>query len=194
MRAFALEGLVAAMEDYDPRKGASFNFYSQKKIRWAIYDGLREMGWFPRGLRRKMKFYRQAHEMLEMSTGTPPPQDKIDAVHRLSDKLKELATAYITSYTAETENEPASVPPEAETHLIKKESSNAIKKVIERLPPKEKNVVLAYYFEDKKLSEIAQELRLSNSWVSKILASGLKRIRRSLNENPELLKTLLERE
>ena len=188
MRSFALVGLLAAMGDFDPRKGTTFRFYAQNKIRWAIYDGLRKMGWFPRHLRKKITFYRHAHEMMSLASETqPPPRDAVDAVHRLSDRLKELATAYVTSYTADSENEPASVPPQAESNLMKKEASTMIKEIVDNLPEKQKKVIVAYFFEDKKISEIATELRLSNSWISKILNSGLKQIRQTLSDTPELL-------
>jgi RNA polymerase sigma factor FliA len=192
MRSFALEGLARAMDGYDASRGITFRFYAEKRIRWAIYDGFRKMGWLPRGLRKKIKFYRQANEMLTENAKSPPPKDKVDAVHRLSERLKDLATAYFTTYAEELENEPASVPAEAESNLAKKQSSCKLRVLIQTLPEKERRVIIEYYFEDKKLSEIAEEMRITISWASKILSNGLKRLRKMMNDNPEILHSFID--
>jgi RNA polymerase sigma factor FliA len=192
MRSFALEGLARAMDGYDASRGVTFRFYAEKCIRWAIYDGFRKMGWLPRGLRRKIQFYRQANEMLAENAKSPPPKDKVDAVHRLSERLKDLATAYFTTYAGELENEPVSVQAEAESNLAKKRSSSSLRVLIQTLPEKERTVIVEYYFEEKKLSEIAEEMKITVSWASKILSNGLKRLRILMSDNPEILHTFID--
>lgn len=190
MSSFAKEGLVLAARSYDVRRGVPFASFAKMKMKWRIYDGLCELGWFPRRMRRNINFCRRADEMLRFHADTPPPKDKVEAVHRLSDRLKELATAYITTYAAEEGKEPATVPPDAEDNLERKRFRSRIRTYVDSLPHKERLVIRGYFFEERKLSEIAEELSLSISWTSRILQSGLKKMESILNAQPELADSL----
>src|ERR687890_451424 len=46
--AYGEVGLVEAAERYDPRRGVAFSTFAHYRIKGAIYDGLREMGYFAR--------------------------------------------------------------------------------------------------------------------------------------------------
>src|SRR5712664_4643033 len=46
-------GLMDAVEKFDPSKNTSLRAYAQFRIRGAILDGLRELDWSPRFLRRQ---------------------------------------------------------------------------------------------------------------------------------------------
>ncbi|MDJ0763201.1 MAG: sigma-70 family RNA polymerase sigma factor [Myxococcota bacterium] len=173
LRSFAMEGLAHALERFDPSRNISFKTYAELRVRGAIYDGLAGMDWFPRRLRRKINFYRRSQEMLHAYGNTPPPRDKVEAVHRLADTLKELATAYVTSYAAEDDRAPATVPAEADTVLEKKELTARITTVLESLPPKQRNVVHQYYFADMDLNDIAKSMGVTKSWAWKLLSAGL---------------------
>ncbi len=185
MSSFAKEGLVIAANSFDESRGVPFVSYAKMKMRWRIYDGLCELGWFPRRMRRNINFYRRADEMLRSHSDTPPPKDKVEAVHRLSDRLKELATAYVTTYAAEEEKEPATVPPEAEDNLERKRFSRRIRTYVDSLPPKESLVIRRYFFEERKLIDIAKELSLSTSWTPRHLQSGHTTLARSLTAQPD---------
>lgn len=182
LRSFALEGLAEAIERFDETKSTSFKAFAQHRIRGAIYDGAAEADWFPRRLRRKIAFYRKAEELLETQAETPPPADKVEAVHRLADTLKELATAYITSYTADEENEPASEPAQAEYLLEKKRYCEKLRRSIDALPEKRRNIIYKYFFEDLRLVDIAEQMGVTKSWISRLVNMALDDIRSGFPE------------
>ncbi len=188
LRSFALEGLAEAINRYDETKNVSFQTYAQHRIRGAIYDGAAEADWFPRRLRRKIAFYRRAEEMLEAQNDTPPPADKVEAVHRLADALKELATAYVTSYAADEENEPVSEPAQAEYLLEKKRYCEKLKKRIDALPEKKRTIIYKYFFEDLKLVDIAEQMGVTKSWISRLVTMALDEIRAGFCEPPPTLE------
>jgi RNA polymerase sigma factor for flagellar operon FliA len=190
VRSFALEGLAAALERYDSEKGVPFKAYAKIRIRWSIYDGLERQGWFPRRLKRKINFYRKADEMLQYKSANPPPRDKLEAVHRLSDSLKELATAYVTTYAAEEENEPVSVDPVIEEELDIRKLTRLLVIYIGALPSKQRTVLQNYFFEDQKLNEIAAQMGVTTSWVSKLLTAGLSRLRQALEGQTEIQESV----
>ena len=43
--AYGMTGLLEAGERFDAKQGANFTTFSYYRIRGAIYDGLRGMGW-----------------------------------------------------------------------------------------------------------------------------------------------------
>ena len=191
IRSFAMEGLHAALTSFDEQKGIAFQYYAQQRIRWSIYNGLRRIGWLPKNTYRKLKFLSFADETLREHAKSPAPNGPKEAAHRLSDRLKELATGYFITCVAETD-QISSVEPEAETSLLKKEAHGQLMDQIKTLPEQERKIVVDHFFRNKKLVEIANELQVSPSWVSRILARALSRIRTLLNENPELLSALRE--
>ena len=61
--------------------------------------------------------------------------------------------------------------------------SDAIKEAIEKLPKREKELIEAKFFKEKKLHELSDEFSISPSRISRIIKSGLDKIK------VELLKT-----
>jgi RNA polymerase sigma factor for flagellar operon FliA len=182
LRSSALEGLAFAVSRYDSNRDVSFQSYAQIRIRGAIYDGLDHQDWFPRRLRRRMAFYRKSEELLQTMAFSPPPADRVEAVHRMADSLKELATAYVSCYVAEGERDIASVGPDAECVLEHKHLKKLLHSCIDKLPEKQQDVVIGYFFKDRKLSEIAQRMGVSTSWVSRLLSVALRNLREHLGE------------
>jgi len=179
LKSYAMEGLALAIDRYDPSHSASFKTYAKLRIRGAIYDGLCQAGWFPRRLKRRMNFYRKAEEMLRSHAADPPPRDQVEAVYRLADTLKDLATAYITSLSTE-EEEPPSSEIDADQLVEEKRFVDKIKRQVISLPAKQKDVVTSYFYEEMTLEEIAIKMNISKSWASKLLSSGLNHLRREI--------------
>lgn len=176
MRSCARVGLMAALERYDEDRRDSFKGYVRLRMRYAIYDGLSALGWFPRRLRRQVAFLRRANEMLRYQAENPPPRDKTEAVFRLSNQLKDLAAAYVATYAEDTLDS-ASVPPEAEEAVAQRQLAARIRTCVAALPEKQRLVVSAYFYEDVRLPQIAERMGVTTSWVSKLLTAGLKSLR-----------------
>ncbi|MCP4679480.1 MAG: sigma-70 family RNA polymerase sigma factor [Deltaproteobacteria bacterium] len=183
IRSFALEGLAYSIDRYDPGRNVPFMAYAASRIRGAIFDGLCQSSAFPRRLLRKIAYYQKAEMMIRSYADTPPPDDKVEAVHRLADTLKELATAYVTTYAAETETESESPQDNADINLERRRFRTELMVSVSALPKKQQHVVHAYFFEDLTLTQIAERMSISKSWVSKLLNSGLASLRKSFGMN-----------
>jgi RNA polymerase sigma factor (sigma-70 family) len=57
-----------------------------------------------------------------------------------------------------------------------------IKEAITHLPEREKALVEAKFFQDKKLKEISDEFNISQSRISRIIQNALKKVRKELNK------------
>ena len=67
-----------------------------------------------------------------------------------------------------------------EEKVIFSELSESIKVAIKNLPPRERELIECKFFNDKKLREISEEFNLSPSRISRIIQSGLNKIRKEL--------------
>ncbi len=67
-----------------------------------------------------------------------------------------------------------------EEKIIFSELSDHIKNAIKNLPPRERELIESKFFQDKKLREISEEFNLSPSRISRIIQSGLNKIRKEL--------------
>jgi len=187
IRSFAMVGLASAIDNYDDARGVPFEAYAALKIKGAIYDGLAASGWFPRRLYRQIAFYRKLDEMSEAAADDPPPTDRIEAAHRLADRLKELATAYVTTHAAPGDSEKAASPASAELSLERKEYHGMVRAYLTTLPERQQTIVREFFFEDRQLKDIAADLGVSKSWVSRLLSVALARLRDSFGETPSPL-------
>lgn len=190
IHSYAMEGLAIAFDKYDETRGASFRYYAEKKIRWTIYDNLRKAGPASRSTHRRGKFLSSATQMLKCEGKSPTPNSSTEAVHRLAENMKGLVTAFVVTVSVDRLENIAPILPDAEKNLAKKESRRTLLAYIKSLPEKEQRVVIAHFYEGRTLTDIADEMNLSLSWISKMLSSALKRIRMVFYENPELLNGL----
>ncbi len=67
-----------------------------------------------------------------------------------------------------------------EEKILFSELSESIKAAIKNLPQRERELIECKFFNDKKLREISEEFNLSPSRISRIIQSGLNKIRKEL--------------
>jgi len=182
IRSFALSGLAIAIDNFDESRGVPFGAYARGRIRGAVYDGLTEASWFPRSFLRKVAFYKKADQIMSYASQDPAPTDKVEATHRLADRLQEIAAMYITTGIGEEEENHMATPPVAEEQIEHIKYSEEVKKQIEKLPEKKRRLIKMYFYEDVTLSDIAIELGHSKSWASRVMQSTLKQLRMQFEE------------
>jgi RNA polymerase sigma factor for flagellar operon FliA len=57
---FGMKGLLEAAERYDRRHGVGFQTFAYYRVRGAMFDGLRAMGWLPRHEYSRTRFEERA--------------------------------------------------------------------------------------------------------------------------------------
>jgi len=187
IRSYAMEGLADAIERFDASRGVPFSAYALSRVRGAVYDGLAQASWLPRRLLRQVSFFRRADELLSHAADAPPPLDTYETTHRLADRLGEMAAAYVTTYDASASAQAATADPapDAESLLADKQWSEQVRACIGVLPPSQQSLIHLYFYEDKKLSEIAEQLGHHKSWASRVLVSALGKLRTTFERPPE---------
>jgi RNA polymerase sigma factor for flagellar operon FliA len=179
MRSFAMLGLATAIDHYDAARGVPFATYASIRIRGAVYDGLAGASWFPRRLRRQISFYRRADELLAAAADDPPPADAVETAHRLADRLKELATAYVTTQATPLDEAKLATHPEVEADIDLRRYGTALSACMNDLTGTQRRLLREYFYEEKPLNAIASDLGYTKSWASRALRAALDDLRKS---------------
>jgi RNA polymerase sigma factor for flagellar operon FliA len=186
--AYGMTGLLEAAERFDPKMGANFMTFSYYRIRGAIYDGLRGMGWVSRTEYQKIRFEERATQYLEnMSSrevvGGDTNKSVEDNIEALANQVSQLVTIYVTSLEAmedlqveDKERQPS------DERFADLEMKGHVREAMRRLPDADREIIQLYYFKEHSLQEVGNQLGLSKSWTSRRHAQAIDRLTQVLQE------------
>jgi RNA polymerase sigma factor for flagellar operon FliA len=186
--AYGMTGLLEAAERYDPKMGANFMTFSYYRIRGAIYDGLRGMGWVSRTEYQKIRFEERATQYLENMAsrevvGGDTNKSVEDNIEELANQVSQLVTIFVTSLEAmedlqveDKERQPI------DERFADVEMKAHVREALRRLPEADREIVQLYYFKELSLQEVGNQLGLSKSWTSRRHAQAIDRLTRVLQE------------
>jgi RNA polymerase sigma factor for flagellar operon FliA len=192
--AYGTRGLVEAADRFDAARGASFATFSYYRIRGAIYDGLREMGWLNRSEyarhRGAVLADGRANEYLgnlaDRAAGAgdaPRPAATLEQqVADLADVLDGLASIFVTSLDAlgEQGDRLADPVPGADERLSSAQDCTRVRAALVRLPDKERSLIEMHYYGERTLEQAGAALGLSKSWASRLHARAVDLLRKEL--------------
>ena len=137
--------------------------YISTAVKWAVRNEVR----------RRYKWYVLKSKQQNNMFANQDPTNVRAAVYTTILSVDELS---------ENEN-PTQIKDNHETpeeQVVFSEMSKAIKEAMKLLPPREKEFIEAKFFDEKKLREMAEEYNLSPSRISRIIQSGLNKIKKEL--------------
>jgi RNA polymerase sigma factor for flagellar operon FliA len=183
IRGSAELGLVEAANSFDPTRGVLFKTFAYYRIRGAIYDSLRKMGWFAKDSAR-LKFESGANEyMKDYAESAPADGSPEETLRELQDLTASVVNCYLISTTSMTEELQETGVQSAEERCIDREMRERLAEALNRLPAKNRQVLEDYYFRDQTLESIGERLGLSKSWVSRLHAKSLDMVRAVLEQS-----------
>ncbi len=180
-------GLLDAIEKYDPMRGIKFETYAVVRIRGSMLDAIRAQDWVPTSIRQKAKQYEQTISKLENQLGRAATDNEIAealsiSVNELYVLLNQLNASTIMPLDEfiKTETSSAHLTNPSEQIEIE-EVKQALAKIIDKLPEKERLVVSLYYYEGLTLKEISLILKLSEARISQLHTKSIFRLRGALS-------------
>lgn len=190
---FGVLGLLDAARKYQPDREVQFKTYAELRIKGAIVDGLRELDWMPRSLRRRKRDIEQARERLQHRLGRGASREELAAdlgltVEELQAALDELegpGDPLSEPGLDETAEGLAGLLPDLDTEdaqaqIETREREEQLRQAVEALPRKERFVVQLYSFADLTMKEIGTLLNLTESRVSQLYAQAMENLRKEL--------------
>lgn len=171
-------GLIDAVSKFDRSFGVQFQTYASVRIRGEIIDYLRKQDWAPTSLRKKINIIQDAYAALESQNKRTPTEEEIADYlgMKLSTVKKVMQNAYMFNlvnfeallYHRESD-ESSDVGSYDPYQSIENEMlTESLRKLIEKLPEREKMIVTLHYYEGLPLKNIAAILKISESRVSQI--------------------------
>src|SRR5438067_8768652 len=148
--AYGTRGLLEALDRFDASRGIAFSTFAYYRIRGAIYDGVREMGWRggSRAQRQQARFQARANAVLQQSA-----EDGASDGDAVEAAITQVATAWIVTLDAETAERAADPSPDAEARLADAGERGSVRAALAALPEKERALLDHMYFHDRSLTD-----------------------------------------
>jgi RNA polymerase sigma-B factor len=186
-------GLIKAVDRFDSDRGVEFSTYATPTILGESKRHFRDKGWAIRVPRRlqelRMSIAASTGELSQKLGRSPTPRE---VAERLDVGIEEVleglesANAYSTLSLDAGESGPDGIgsilesmgaTDDALDHVDIRES---IRPLIERLPPRERQILLLRFFRQMTQSQIAEEVGISQMHVSRLLTRTLAELRENI--------------
>ena len=194
--------LVLSAGAYDPARGVPFPRYAAFRIRGALIDELRALDWASRSVRRRAREVESTRAQLTTTLDRAPGASDIAVAMGIS--TRELDGVYADldrGAVLSLEGFPADTGPHVransdcpESLILHREQMGYLHDAIAALPERLRFVVVAHYFGDRQMSDIAVELSVSQSRVSQMCTEATALIRDGMNSqlDPDALPPLAQ--
>ena len=181
-------GLIEAARSFDPTKGHEFEHYALSRVRGAILDEVRRQSFLPRSAVAFNKTENEAVHALGAELGRSPTQAElaeymgkdIDEFQKERGQAKRFETFSMEVVNDEVMRMPAEHAQRPDVMVEEAEFMQAVVQAIGDLPEREQMVMSLYYVEELNLKEIGEVLGVSESRVSQILSTVVKKLRSQL--------------
>ncbi len=186
-------GLIKSIDRFDLERGVEFSTYATPTIVGEIKRHFRDKGWavrVPRRLQELKLSLTKAIGELAQRLGRAPTVSELAAHLQMTEEEVleglESANAYSTVSLDAPDSGDEDAPAVADSlgmideALEGVEYRESLKPLLERLPPREKKILLLRFFGNMTQSQIAAELGISQMHVSRLLARTLAQLREGL--------------
>ncbi len=187
--SYGMLGLFEAADRFDAKYGANFMTFAYYRIRGAIYDGLRGMGWVSRTEYQRYRFEQHAnayltnvHEQnLSVPSGIKRSDD--DEVGELANVVEGLVTIYVTALDAMEGFQIADDrSPSIDESIEIQQARELVSQALEKLGGQERQLLELYYYRELSLEEVGKHLGLSKSWTSRLHTRAIQKMGRLLKD------------
>jgi len=188
-------GLIKAVDDFDPARGAKLETYARYRIKGSILDELRKQDVLPYSTRSKLRGLDRAIHNLERTLGRYPTDREIVEEAGISEeelsRLLATATAidlYSLDDIMESGDEELDMAAgrhgqeqeDPQARLEREEMTLVVVEGLKELPQIERTVLGLYYYEGLRMKEIGEVVGVSESRISQIHSRAILLLRSKL--------------
>lgn len=183
IQGWAELGLVEAAQSFDPLRGIQFKTFAYYRIKGAIFDGLRKMGWPSKAQYQRLRFEMAANEyMKDAASIAPPAASGEQQLQDLQNLTANVMSCYMLSLEAMPQEPVDQSQVSAEDKVVRDQQQKNLRLSLSQLPERNRKVLELLYFQDLTLEEIGKRLGLSKSWVCRLHAKSLELLRTQLTQ------------
>jgi RNA polymerase sigma factor for flagellar operon FliA len=170
---FAYEGLLQAIDRFDPLQGTPFGAFARRRILGAISDGVARLS----ELGAQLGFRRRTEAERARSLARAPQDAATGALRELSELAAGLAIGLMLEGTGMIEAEGGvDVKPSAYDSLAWREMQSLLVRAIAELPEREALIIRQHYESGVSFTQIAHLLGISKGRVSQLHKAALQRL------------------
>jgi RNA polymerase sigma factor for flagellar operon FliA len=186
-------GLLEASRVYDASKGVDFENFAHSRVRGAMLDEVRRLSFLPRSAVAFNKTHNETLHALSSELGRAPTQAEmaehmgkdLDDFQKERGKARRFETYSLEVVTEEVMSIADDSSRQPDVMVEEAEFMQAVTDAISQLPEREQLVMQLYYVEELNLKEIGEVLEVSESRISQILSSVVKKLRGELQVSQE---------
>lgn len=183
----AMAGLAQAARSFDHTRETRFDAYASARIRGALLDELRSRDWASRSVRAKARRMLAVSDELTGDLGRAPTTAEVaaklgvetGAVVALSGDVHRSVVLNYDSVIADSGSE-CLLPADDQSPdvvLLERERRSYLIDAVAALPVRLRHVVVGYFFQERPMQEIADELGVSPSRISQLRAEAVTMLR-----------------
>jgi RNA polymerase sigma factor for flagellar operon FliA len=192
-------GLAEAARAFDPSRGVPFDGFASTRIRGALLDELRSLDWASRSVRTKARLVEERSNALTAQLGRQPTRAELAThlglatadVERVFEDVNRAAVVHYdaASITGDAEDLLPASGSSPVDELLDRERKGYLRAAMSALPERLRFVVESYFFEERLMQDIADELGVTESRVSQMRSEALILLRDGMNSqlDPELV-------
>jgi RNA polymerase sigma factor for flagellar operon FliA len=183
--------LVQAAQSFDSTLGVPFARYASTRIRGAMIDQMRQRDWATRSVRSRARALSTVMEELtkalhrtptdtEMATAAGMTEQEVRHVLQGTDRAALLS---LDPLGTDDEGLGAGLidsSPQPDETLLAAERIGYLRDAIAELPERARHVVTGYYLENRQLTELAEELGVTQSRASQLRSEALELLHEAL--------------
>nr|WP_296068536.1 sigma-70 family RNA polymerase sigma factor [uncultured Actinoplanes sp.] len=182
--------LVHAARGFDDDRGVPFARFAAARVRGALLDELRGLDWASRSVRQRARRTDGARQELTAELGrTPTAQEvagklgvPVEDITSADDDVQRAVVFSLQGFATATADDMVTEPGAGpEEMLIRRERLGYLRHAIDALPDRLRAVVQGYFFEERPMASIAEDLGVTESRVSQLRAEALSLLRDGLN-------------
>ncbi|AZT89575.1 SigB/SigF/SigG family RNA polymerase sigma factor [Caldicellulosiruptor changbaiensis] len=185
----ACMALINAVERFEPNKGYKFTSFATPTIMGEIKRYFRDRASLirlPRRIYETSAKIKLATEILSTKLKRPPKIEEIAQHIGITPEevleVMEASNNYLPQSLDQTMYEDeemtlGDVLGKSDENLVQIENTEAVKKAIDKLSPLEREFVQKRFFEEKTQREIAEEMKVSQMYISRLEKKVLKKLK-----------------
>jgi len=185
-----MTALVQAARSFDAERGVAFARYASTRVRGAVLDELRSIDWASRSVRRRARQLDETRNALAGQLGRTPSDAEVAttlgvSVDEIAANQEDVSRAVVMSLQGFNDTPLddllPSRAPGPEEMLEQRERVAYLQDAVAELPERLRMVVESYFFGERPMAEIADELGVTESRVSQMRAEALVLLKDAMN-------------
>jgi RNA polymerase sigma factor for flagellar operon FliA len=184
--------LVQAARSFDPTLGVPFTRFASTRIRGAMIDQMRQRDWATRSVRSRARALAAVVEELTKALQRTPTDAELAAAAGMTEpEVRQVLAG--TDRAALLSLDPlgsdddglgaglVDASPRPDEALVAAERVGYLRDAIAELPERARHVVTGYYLENRQLTELADELGVTQSRASQLRSEALDLLHEALS-------------